>query len=409
MFINAQSPLKNSDPTKHSDPTLSSVTNSTNPGLPGGNTTEAVIFPVTPAQSAAEPSSVSQPTQPASLPPAPQPSLPTPPTPTPEAKTSTANVPNSNQSKKSGVKKWLPIGILILVLVTFAGYQQLNSGGQTLEPSSDSRTTTLPPTDTNAGDQENRQGTQLPTDQEDTTQAPQAEIGSLLNGSDTAAGSDASLDAYFEEYERIVAEIEQLNQKLDTGYQGENQGESQAGQQNDYSTGSDTSESLPSDAPPAPLGFSWYTCQNNGSILLKPDGWYTKEEGAGDTKACFITRESIDTGSFTTGLSLNALPNVTLASGQSAVSLARDLMETYAELPQIISAEPIRTLSAGPFTGYARTVQSADATFYYLHYANPSTDSLFIVSFESPTSKWSTDWSLYGTPMLEQLGLDPSF
>ncbi len=158
--------------------------------------------------------------------------------------------------------------------------------------------------------------------------------------------------------------------------------------------------------------MTWYTCQNMQTRLLKPAGWYTKEESQDGTQACFITKERITSSSgFTTGLSINAVTDVAKKTGVPAKQYARDLIYAYDDLKtegQLTDVGAVKPMGNGnPFAGYAREASLNNHHFYYLNMVNTQTDTLYIISFEGVDPTWDQDWTNFGTEILSKIGLNP--
>ncbi len=207
----------------------------------------------------------------------------------------------------------------------------------------------------------------------------------IADYSDHDSDQDAEMQQIMDEYDSALAEIERIWDS------------------DDDQTNTQQEEELRS--------LSWHTCNNMGVTVLKPEGWFTKEEKQGETLACFITKERITSNSgFTTGFSINAIPNVTQKTGLSAKEYANQLMQQYGELQReggLTEVKPVKHIGPnGPFTGYARETAVGDNHFYYLHMANTKTDTLFIITFEGKDPTWDHDWQNYGTEIMSKVGLN---
>ena len=157
--------------------------------------------------------------------------------------------------------------------------------------------------------------------------------------------------------------------------------------------------------PPLPPGFSWQEIQAIHAIFLKPDGWFFHEEVNGGTLAYFISKQDISKGGeFQTGLTINVFP--TLKEG-SAIDRGKALVD------QIVSTHPGANhwdRRIGPFQEYGCNVSDSDqsgtavTSTYVL--ANPKTNTLYLLIFESPQSEWGT-YSKVGQQILSTMSLDP--
>lgn len=60
-----------------------------------------------------------------------------------------------------------------------------------------------------------------------------------------------------------------------------------------------------------PQGYNWTFCPDIKAFFPTPDTWFYKEEVKGDTRAYFMTRESIaQRGRFDTGIAVNVLSGI---------------------------------------------------------------------------------------------------
>jgi hypothetical protein len=152
------------------------------------------------------------------------------------------------------------------------------------------------------------------------------------------------------------------------------------------------------DLPAPPAGFTWQEVPELKAAFLRPNGWFFKKEELKGTSAYFITKEDMSkTGEFQTGLTVN----VFRLKKDSAVDRGRDLVD------QIATQKHANKFSreAGPFKEFGCLYTDAEATVHNLAVANPTTNTLYLFTFESPRSEWDEAWKL-GKQIMEKITLD---
>lgn len=151
------------------------------------------------------------------------------------------------------------------------------------------------------------------------------------------------------------------------------------------------------DLPDAPKGFKWLKILKDESALLKPDGWFFKEDHRKGTDAYFVTKENIEEkGSFQTGLSLNVIYNIDKKSGASPTRYAESMIHYMGEDE---AKEILRSNSRknGPFTTLLCRIKDQkpgeeDVIIHYFFIANDETGTLWMYFFEAPESEWDKAW-----------------
>jgi len=162
--------------------------------------------------------------------------------------------------------------------------------------------------------------------------------------------------------------------------------------------------------PRLPKGYSWIPILGEKAALVRPEGWYVKEERKGTTQAFFVTREDIaKKGSYRTGLSLNVVRRVAETAGVAPSVFARQMLERIASRSDV-SRQDGWEEEQGPFVvRAARFLMSGkDHDRIIAHYfllANDRTGTLFVYVFESPTEEWDAAWR-HGAVMMENLVVD---
>jgi hypothetical protein len=156
------------------------------------------------------------------------------------------------------------------------------------------------------------------------------------------------------------------------------------------------------DLPAAPTGFTWQEIPELKAAFLKPTGWYFKREEKKGTLAYFITKEDIGkNGQFQTGLTVNVFH----LKKESAVEYARNFVGRLAKdnHAQAWSRE------TGPFQQfgclYKDTAETGSFMTHTLMVANPKTNTLYLLIFESPESDWDVAWKT-GEKIMDALAID---
>jgi hypothetical protein len=164
---------------------------------------------------------------------------------------------------------------------------------------------------------------------------------------------------------------------------------------------------------PAPPGFMWHPFKQARMTVLRPEGWYVHQVDDENFTGC-ISKECIQTqGSFTTGLTLNAIRGVKECLQQHNPNYHPDApVAGIVELlyPNLLSDPRFQILYLDP--GVQRTPGSRLFRFQYRQVGAGGTDlpwygpiicQKFIIefdqsadvyhfTFESPESSWDTDW-----------------
>jgi hypothetical protein len=155
--------------------------------------------------------------------------------------------------------------------------------------------------------------------------------------------------------------------------------------------------------PSPPSGFAWQQIPELKSALLKPDGWYFKQEERQGILGYFITREDIDkAGHFDTGLTVNVFPK--LGSGL-AVERGMEVINRVAAQHH----EQIQTQQEGQLQEFSCEIKDTDPSgtvvMHALAVANTKTDTLYLLIFESPEPEWNASWKI-GKEIIDTLKFD---
>ena len=145
------------------------------------------------------------------------------------------------------------------------------------------------------------------------------------------------------------------------------------------------------DLPKAPTGFTWQEIPELKAALLKPNGWFFKQENGNGTMAYFITQEDLSkSGEFATGLTVNVFH----LKDNSAVARGKAMIDQMASKHHVKT----ETRAFGPFQEFACDLEDTDASgsirMRALTIANPKTNTLYLFIFESPESMWEGAWRL---------------
>ena len=158
--------------------------------------------------------------------------------------------------------------------------------------------------------------------------------------------------------------------------------------------------------PPAPEGFSWKRIAEIKAAFLMPDGWFFKSEAAGGTLAYFFTAEKIEKGGqFETGLTINVFKNL---KDKDARAYAEAFAAKTAEQHEAIRKWEVELGSLhgfGVITRQAGKEGVPTIVVSTLAIGNSRTNTLYLLLFESPESRWEAEWRK-GEKMFELFFLD---
>lgn len=159
-----------------------------------------------------------------------------------------------------------------------------------------------------------------------------------------------------------------------------------------------------------PTGFTWQPLPASKAAALLPAGWYYRAAGEKGAPTYYLTKEEIgENNEFQTGFSLQVVRKAKAKTGRPAPEYAELLMMRtgFGQGQQQLEKTAV---ADGPF--YKRTVRYRDAppeaeprVVYQMALANAKTDTLYLLTFESPEKDWPEAWKL-GEVMLRELVLD---
>ena len=159
-----------------------------------------------------------------------------------------------------------------------------------------------------------------------------------------------------------------------------------------------------------PVGFAWQPLPEAKAALPLPAGWHYRAEGSKAAPTYYLTREAVgESGEFSTGLSVQVVRKATARTRHPAVEYAGLLMLRTGFGPGQQRLADTASV-AGPWHRWAVRYREAapDAEpriIYQLALANARTDTLYLLTFESPEQDWAEAWAL-GAVMVREWVLD---
>ena len=161
---------------------------------------------------------------------------------------------------------------------------------------------------------------------------------------------------------------------------------------------------------PLPAGFAWQPLPAAKAALPLPAGWHYRAEGSRAAPTYYLTQEPVgESGEFTTGLSLQVVRQTKSRTRHAAPEYAGLLLLRTGFGP---GRQRLADTSSvfGPW--HRRAVRYREAApdaepriVYQLTLANARTDTLYLLTFESPEKDWPAAW-LLGKVMLREWVLD---
>lgn len=154
--------------------------------------------------------------------------------------------------------------------------------------------------------------------------------------------------------------------------------------------------------PESTEGFNWKYLPESFLAVLAPNDWHFLSEPGGGMQNYFISQENIGTeGSLKTGLTINIIHN----DKKDALRIAKDLPS---EIMKLANIEPVEVTerTAGNLTiyefQYSKDFGEYRGTVYQFIATNEETNTVYVITFESPTDEWEEAWAK-GQVMLNQL------
>jgi len=161
---------------------------------------------------------------------------------------------------------------------------------------------------------------------------------------------------------------------------------------------------------PPPAAFVWQPLPEIKAAMLLPHGWFYKVEADKGSTTFYLTREELgETGEYDMGMAVHVVRKAKAHTRHAAVEYADALMLRAGYGP---GRQPLAKASSteGPFhkwtVRYREALPDADARIVYqLALANAKTDTLYLLTFESPEAEWDEAWKL-GEAMIADWVLD---
>ena len=160
----------------------------------------------------------------------------------------------------------------------------------------------------------------------------------------------------------------------------------------------------------APAGFAWQPLPEVKAAMLLPAGWHYRAEGTKATPTYYLTPEPVgESSEFGTGLSVQVVRKATARTRHPAAEYAGLLMLRTGFGPGRQRLADTAAV-AGPWHQWAvryreATPDAEPRIIYQMALANARTDTLYLLSFESPEKEWAEAWAL-GAVMVRAWVLD---
>ena len=159
-----------------------------------------------------------------------------------------------------------------------------------------------------------------------------------------------------------------------------------------------------------PVGFAWQPLPAAKAAVLLPAGWHYRAEGPNAAPTYYLTQEVIgESGEFATGLSLQVVRKARLHTRHPAPEYAELLLLRTGFGPgrqRLDQASAVEGAWHRWSVRYREAPPDAEARIVYqLALANAKTDTLYLLTFESPEKYWPAAWAL-GEVMVREWVLD---
>ena len=161
---------------------------------------------------------------------------------------------------------------------------------------------------------------------------------------------------------------------------------------------------------PAPAGYVWQPLPEARAAMPLPAGWHYRAEGTKAAPTYYLTSEPVgESDEFDTGLSVQVIRKATMQTRHPAAEYAQLLLLRTGFGPGRQRLADTASV-AGPW--HRRAVRYREAApdaepriIYQLALANARTDTLYLLTFESPEKDWPAAWAL-GAVMVREWVLD---
>lgn len=152
-----------------------------------------------------------------------------------------------------------------------------------------------------------------------------------------------------------------------------------------------------------PAGYTWHKIPSARAAVLRPSGWFVREEGGGGTVAVFLTPEEfVPPQAYETGFSIQIFSENASAPAQLERKLAA-IAEQYSVTLNRASAGPFATLSVEYES--ERPSPAAAIWVFTLAVANTQTLTSYLVVAEGTLGERERVWPLI-KPIIDSLALE---
>lgn len=157
--------------------------------------------------------------------------------------------------------------------------------------------------------------------------------------------------------------------------------------------------------PSPPEGFTWQWSEEAKVAVLQPTNWHFKTDAKKETQGVFVTKEEIDPQKgFETGLTLNAIPNISKTAKMKASEYAKKFVaEATRDKSKVLEVLPQK--KAGPAETCGCRIKKDGSVTHFFLIADDKNDKLYLFFFESPEKEWDEAWKL-GEQMMKKLYID---
>jgi hypothetical protein len=165
--------------------------------------------------------------------------------------------------------------------------------------------------------------------------------------------------------------------------------------------------------PAPPAGFAWVELTDMRAAFLLPDGWHFRQRGGRDdrTFVYYLTAEPMGPERRpATGLTVAAMRRISESSGVPAAPYAEALGWAVSEDEELLDSWSATAGSLPLFGARIRRAREAEApvVVHRLTIGNGATDTLYVLTFESPEAAWPETKKL-GEILLTRFALDEAF
>ena len=175
-------------------------------------------------------------------------------------------------------------------------------------------------------------------------------------------------------------------------------------------------EAIRSQLPPPPEEFVWLVYKN--AVLPRPAQWNGREKsmssgGIPITVYAASPEDFSDAKQFETGMTIQIISGSQKVRGIEAKKMALLYLKPFLDAHKKEEVLMIEQSTKGDFE---RTIfRYLDAPpglkpviVHKFILANNVTDSVHVVTFESPADSWQDNWTKYGTPILSKVSVYPN-